>query len=244
MQSLHKRTYERNTDFQNFIQRSRLEFRPCSDFKKAYLDDRQKLYQQLAKRIWNPDRLRVPHGEEPEITFDFDSDLQQGPETPDKVWTIDKVVESIPQERREHYETHHTSKVAPLYIRVAELLNLVQEKDWLLTPRFRHSYCALYLERRPIFGVNFFGAPRFAIWISRKEAERLSNHCKFERYDDQHRHAVYPRHTLVDELHPIFEIAYSVAIDKLSEGETTIARARQALLEHGQTQEEIDEIFY
>ena len=94
-QSLHERTYQRKPAFQKFIQRSQLEFRPYSDFKKADLDDRQKLYQQIAKRIWNPERLRIPHGEEPEITVNFDSDLQQG-EVKEKVWTIDKVRAFLP----------------------------------------------------------------------------------------------------------------------------------------------------
>ena len=240
-QSLHERTYERDPNFREFIQRGHLSFRSCPNFKKSDLDDRQKLYQQLAKRIWNPERLRIPHSEEPEIAGDFDSDLHQVPATPDKVWTIDKVRKSILQERREHYETHHTNKVSLLYTRVAELLNLVHKKDWLLIPKFRHSYCALYLEHHPIFGVNFFGTPRFAVWISRKEAERLGDHCEFERYDDQHRHAVYPVHTSVDELLPIFESAYSVVINKLSETEKTVVRAQQvlALFNTGMTQEEI-----
>lgn len=241
-QSLHERAYERNPGFQDFIQRSRLSFHPCPNFKKADLDNRQKLYQQLAERIWNPERLRIPHGEEPEITVDFDSKLQQEPETPDKVWTIDKIRKSIPQERREYYEAQHKNKIGDIYARVAELLNLVQEKDWLLTPRFQKFYCALYLERRPIFGVNFSGTPRFAVWILRKEAERLSNHCKFERYEDPSRRAIYPVHGSVDELLPILESAYSVVINKLSEVEKNIAKARQMLLDRGMTQEEIDSL--
>ena len=226
-QSLHERTYERNTDFRKFIKKSRLLFRACPNFKKANLDDRQKLYQQLAKRIWNPERLRIPHGEEPEIAVGFDSDLQQGPETPDKVWTIDKVRKSIPQERRKHYETQHKNKIGDIYAQVADLLNLVEEKEWLLTPRFQKSYCALYLERRPIFGVNFSGTPRFAVWISRKETERLSNHCKFERYEDLPRRAIYPVYASLDELLPIFESAYSIVINKLSEVEKALAKARR-----------------
>ena len=160
-QSLHERTYERNRRFRKFIQSSRLSFRPCSNFKKADLDDRQKLYQQLAKRIWNPERLRIPHGAEPEITVGFDSDLQQGKvkeaETSYKRWTIDQVRDLVPQERRKHYGTHHKNKVGALYTRVAELLNLVEEKEWKLTSRFQKSYYALYVENKPIFGVNFLG---------------------------------------------------------------------------------------
>ncbi len=240
-QSLHKRTYERNPGFQEFIQKSHLSFQPCSSFNKADLDDRQKLYQQLAKRIWNPERLRIPHGEEPEITFDFDSDLQQG-EVNGKVWTMARVRESIPAERREHYETQHKRKIGDIYARFAELLNLVEEKEWKLSPKFQQSYCAFYVESRPIFGVNFYGPPRFAVWIEKEEAERLSTHCKFERYYDQHRKAVYPVDTSVDELLLILEDADSIVINKLSEQEKTLAKARQMLLDKGMPEKEIDSL--
>ncbi len=243
-QSLHERTYDRKPCFQEFIQRSHLKFSPCSNFKKADLDGRQELYQRLAKRIWNPERLRIPHGEEPEITVDFDSDLQQGTITPDKAWTSDRVRKFIPQARKEHYETQHKNKVGAIYAQVAELLNLVKEKEWKLIPKFQKSYCALYVGAKPIFGVTFLGSPRFAVWIPWKEAERLSKTCEFERYDDQHRHAVYPVHISVDELLPIFESTYSVVISKLSEVDLNLASTRQmffeVLLERGTTAEEID----
>ena len=244
-QSLHERIYERKPGFQKFIQRSRLSFDPCRNFKKADLDDRQKLYQQLAKRIWNPERLRIPHGEEPEITADFDSDLQRG-EVKEKVWTINKVRAFVPPECREHYEIRHKNKVGDIYTQVAALLNLVEEKEWKLIPKFQKSYCALYVGSSPIFGVNFLGSPRFAIWIPKKEAERLGNTCEFERYNDQHRHAIYPQGASIDELLPIFESVYR-QIEKraLSEDQITeyrIAKLRQRLLDLGMTEEEIDAI--
>ena len=232
-QSLHERTYERNSGFREFIQRNHLSFGSCPNFKKADLDERQKLYQQLAKRIWNPERLRIPHGEEPEIAVDFDSDLHQVPATPDKVWTIDKVRKSIPQEHREHYEIQHKNKVGTIYTLVADLLNLVEKKEWQLIPKFQKSYCALYEENKPIFGVNFYGSPRFAVWILKKEAKRLSNHCEFERYHDQLRQAVYPEHTLIDELLPIFEFAFVKKI---------VVKARQALGAKPMTEEEINSL--
>ena len=241
-QSLHERTFERKPDFQEFIQRSFLEFRPCSSFKKADLDDRQKLYRQLAKRIWNPERLRIAHGEEPEIAVDFDSDLQQGTRDPDKVWTIDRVRELVPQERREHYETQYKKKYGDIYARVAELQNLVEEKEWELIPKFQKSYCALYVGSKPIFGVNFNGPPKFAVWIPKEDAEGLSNYCKFERYSEPHRYAVYPLSTSVDEILPMFESAYN-QIRKPSEIEQDLAKLRQALLDKGMTQEEIDQLF-
>ena len=55
--SLHEQAYERNPGFKQFIERSGLPFHPHLEFKKADLDARQKLYQLLAERIWNPDRL-------------------------------------------------------------------------------------------------------------------------------------------------------------------------------------------
>ena len=56
-ESLHEHAYERNPGFLQFIERSDLPFRPHSEFKKADLDARQKLYQLLAKQIWSPERL-------------------------------------------------------------------------------------------------------------------------------------------------------------------------------------------
>jgi hypothetical protein len=56
-QSLHERAYEHNPGFKRFIKESGLEFRSHPEFKKADLDARQELYQELAKRIWNPQRL-------------------------------------------------------------------------------------------------------------------------------------------------------------------------------------------
>jgi hypothetical protein len=55
--SLHERAYDHNPGFKRFIQESRLPFRPHSEFKKADLDARQQLYQELAEQIWNPDRI-------------------------------------------------------------------------------------------------------------------------------------------------------------------------------------------
>jgi hypothetical protein len=56
-QSLHEQAYERNPGFRAFMEQSRLPFRAHAEFKKADLNTRQALYQQLADRIWSPDRL-------------------------------------------------------------------------------------------------------------------------------------------------------------------------------------------
>lgn len=55
--SLHERAYDHNPGFKRFLGESGLAFRAHAEFKKADLDARQVLYQQLAERIWNPERL-------------------------------------------------------------------------------------------------------------------------------------------------------------------------------------------
>lgn len=57
-QSLHEKAYELDPGFRRFIEKSGLEFRPHSDFKKADLDARQELYRNLAEQIWDPEELR------------------------------------------------------------------------------------------------------------------------------------------------------------------------------------------
>jgi hypothetical protein len=55
--SLHERAYDHNPGFRRFIEESGMPFREHREFKKADLDARQKLYQELAERIWRPERL-------------------------------------------------------------------------------------------------------------------------------------------------------------------------------------------
>ena len=197
-QTLTEQGYKNRPGFKRFRDKSGLPFREHPEFKKEDLNARQKLYLKLAEQIWNPEKLRGPHSSIP----------GESPSSGEK-WTISRVTELVPQELRENYETTHKSKIEDLYIKVAELLNLVEEKNWRLTPGFRKAYCAFYVERNPIFGVTFSGSPRFTVWISKEKAERLSNRCKFERYSHPHGHAVYPLSTSLDELLPIFEFAYN-----------------------------------
>ncbi len=56
-QSLHDRAYDHNPGFKRFIADSGVPFRAHVQFRKADLDARQTLYQTLAEKIWNPDRL-------------------------------------------------------------------------------------------------------------------------------------------------------------------------------------------
>ena len=59
--SLHEVAYDTSEGFpgfQQFIKRSNLEFKHHDDFKKEDLDERQELYRELCKQIWNPEKLR------------------------------------------------------------------------------------------------------------------------------------------------------------------------------------------
>lgn len=207
--SLHERTYERNPGFRRFRDESGLPFRPHAKFMKADLVARQQLYQYLAERIWTPERLTLSYGHEPEpiVIHDPDGEYENNPLVSiDNLWTTVQVRDSIPQERRDEYERSFPNSVEEFYTRIAELLNLIRENGWELTHKFQGRYCAFYFRNRRIFGV--FSGPRFVVWITEEEAERLRNRCAFDRYDSAHKHAVYPKRTTVKQLLPIFEFAY------------------------------------
>lgn len=55
--SLHGNAYAHNPGFRRFIEKSGLDFRPHTVFRKADVDARQQLYRQLAEHIWSPDRI-------------------------------------------------------------------------------------------------------------------------------------------------------------------------------------------
>jgi hypothetical protein len=55
--SLHPQCYERNPGFLRLVHDSGLPFKAHPQFKKADLEERSRLYRQLAERIWNPDIL-------------------------------------------------------------------------------------------------------------------------------------------------------------------------------------------
>ena len=56
-QSLHKEFYSNNPGFRQTITKHGLPFQPHDSFAKADLDERSRLYCQLAALIWSPDRL-------------------------------------------------------------------------------------------------------------------------------------------------------------------------------------------
>jgi hypothetical protein len=55
--SLHELSYSHNPGFRRFLERTGLTFKAYKSFAREELDQRQKLYQDLAQVIWSPDRI-------------------------------------------------------------------------------------------------------------------------------------------------------------------------------------------
>ena len=62
-------------------------------------------------------------------------------------WTGERIKEIVPEERREHYETKHRSRVNEFYRRAAELQNFVEANGWKLPLKFQKIYCS-FLRRK------------------------------------------------------------------------------------------------
>ena len=125
-QSLHEKAYQNNPGFKKFIEDSNIPFCPHSEFRKGDLDKRQKLYLRIAARIWNPERLKLPYGQEPDCVPE-EEDVNSNQHN-NAVWTLEQVRNLVPQEHMQDYETHYKNKVVRFYRRIAELQNLIQEE--------------------------------------------------------------------------------------------------------------------
>lgn len=216
-QSLHEIAYENKTGFsgfKQFIEWSKLPFQPYSEFKKTDIDARQKLYQLIAKNIWNPELLKLPFSDEPEpIVIEDEKDETDffSPEGEHITWSAEQISRLIPPERKEFYIKEHSSqKMHECYSKLAELQNLIQERNWSLNLEFRNYYCAFYSGNRCVFGINLYSSPRFAVWVAEAEAESesLKSRITIANYSKSLGHAVYPRNTSLENLLPILEFAY------------------------------------
>lgn len=221
--SLTEQAYKNNPGFMRFKENSGLLFREHQEFKKVDIDARQELYLRLAEQIWNPERLRTIHVTESAIVDEYRGSYEgenqvsaesstlaedQGDESI-REWTKEKIKDLVTPELREHYETWHRNRVNEFYMRAADLKNFVEEKGWQLELKFRKIYCSFYIGSRRVFGVQIdYAPPRFAVFMSEKEVEHLSNHCEPEGYSNSRRYAFYSEGTTVEELRPILKSVY------------------------------------
>ena len=222
-QSLHENAYLNKPGFRKFRDASGLDFKSHNEFNKKDLDERQELYLQLAEQIWNPKRLKTDYGTESGNTGEQDlpSGCEDKHHSEDSVlvedgdnkslekWTGKRIKEIVPEERREHYEKKHRSRVNEFYRRAAELQNFVEVREWKLPLKFRKYYCSFYIGSKRVFGVRIhYSPPKFAVFLSEKEFEGLKDYCEPEDYCKSRRYAFYPVGTTIEQLSPILEYAY------------------------------------
>lgn len=58
-QSLHKACYQKNPNFNTYVEESALPFKPHHQFKRKDIEERQELYQQIAEEVWDLDLFTV-----------------------------------------------------------------------------------------------------------------------------------------------------------------------------------------
>jgi len=58
VKSLHPLCYKKNPNFKSYVERSKLTFKPHSQFRKEDLDVRGELYGRICEEIWNPKRFK------------------------------------------------------------------------------------------------------------------------------------------------------------------------------------------
>ena len=233
--SLHEQAYKNNPGFRRFRDSSRLNFKPHPEFKKVDLDTRQELYIRLAEQIWNPERLRIIHGAEPEIVSkpeslhgnlvkDDEDDVgtiadpaNEDDETeilnPEDEYTSScteeiSAIGLIKDEIREFYKMESNVTINGFCERIAELLNLIEEKGWSeLTFESKKLYCAFYSGSNPVFGAFLYKHPRFVIWMDEEDVVKLKSHCEF-KYEPSRRQAIYPDGTTAAQFRPALEFVY------------------------------------
>ena len=137
---------------------------------------------------------------------------------PEYSWTIESFREFASENSPEYFNFYESKNVNNVFYKMAvDLINLVQERNWQLTPGCRKWYFCLYRGRRRIFGVNLMGTPRLAVWIPEKDADFwVSDTVQYEKYYHGHRHAVYPPNTTIEKIEPLLDFAYDY--DEIVEG--------------------------
>ena len=129
--------------------------------------------------------------------------------TEDGQWTPERFKQLVPDKLGEFYETQNRS--LNLYQFGADLQNLIQKQNWTLTLRFGARYFVFYSGHTRVFGVNFYGAPRLAVWGTEAMRDEFPE-CEYDpTYYAAHKQWVYPRGATVEEIRHIFEFVYQEA---------------------------------
>ena len=129
------------------------------------------------------------------------------------IWTAEKFKELISGEK---YEETYNSKgqIKRLSELGADLMNLVEKKQWQLSYRFRKNYFAFYFRDSRIFGFSLNEcSPRLRIWLPEnividRENDGETN-IMHERYYDWSGFAAYPTSVEVADIEGMLVFAYA-----------------------------------
>lgn len=136
-------------------------------------------------------------------------------------WTTEGVRDLIPQHFNDLYESRN--QMVRLCELGADLMNLVQEESWELTPKFNKYYFALYFRGRRVFGIRLQGRPKLVVLLPEdilldQDYDWFDNNSQFETYASSHRWAIYPEQVTVADIKDILEFAYLWHTDTQNEG--------------------------
>lgn len=136
-------------------------------------------------------------------------------------WTTEKFRRLIPEHFSHFYESRNQMvRLCELGI---DLMNLVQEEAWGLTPKFNKYYFALYFGRRRVFGIRLQGHPRLVVLLPEdilldQDYDWFDSNIQFETYAPSHGWAIYPEQRTVADIRDILEFAYLWHTDLQNEG--------------------------
>ena len=132
-------------------------------------------------------------------------------------WTIERFYELLSvQEYSEYYESRNqTEKLSEFG---TDLIDLVEKKQWELTPQFKKYYFALYFRHRRVFGVSLRSRPKLAVWLP----EDILRERNYDLYDDEYTYklyggqrGIYSESVTVADIDELLEFAYSWYVDLL-----------------------------
>ena len=127
-------------------------------------------------------------------------------------WTIERFCELLRvQDYSKYYESRNqTEKLSEFG---TDLIDLVEKKQWELTPQFKKYYFTFYFGRRRVFGVSLHGRPKLAVWLPDDVLAERNNGLFDDQYTytyhKSHRCGIYPEHVRVADIEKLLEFAYS-----------------------------------
>ena len=137
--------------------------------------------------------------------------------SPDENWTVERFNELLSsQEYSGFYESRNqTEKLSEFGV---DLMDLVEQKQWELTHKFKKHYFAFYFGHRRVFGVSLRSRPKLAVWLP----EDILRKRNYVLYDDEYTYklyrgqrGIYSESVTVADIDELLEFAYSWYVDLL-----------------------------